>query len=291
VPVPTLTRLRRRLAARSRVGHTPSAEAPAELRTSITDHDAYTSFCARAASDDRVFARFKREPVYREVLEHVTCERGAGYLERLASDSPELVELFDRFRANDRLGSPQTCAYGQYGRFSPTTLRYVKVLSDLQRLFGRLDGMRIVEIGCGYGGQCFVVHAAASPAAYTLVDLAECSSLQQKYLERLGVSGARFVRADELADEAAEYDLAISNYAFSELRRDVQEQYLERILQHTPRGYVTCNWISPPEFRSFSREELLEAIPGATFLPELPRTAEANAILVWGVPTPVGLDV
>jgi hypothetical protein len=63
------------------------------------------------------------------------------------------------------------------------------------------------------------------------------------------------------------------------------------VLQRAPCGYVTCNWIAPATFRSYSREELREAIASATFLPEKPRTAAANAILVWGSPAAVGLDV
>src|SRR5439155_3421529 len=141
------------------------------LRSSITDHVDYTSFCALAATNPDVFATFKPEPVYREVLEHVTCKQGRAYLERVLSRTPELARYLDRFRENDRLGSPQTCTYAGYGRFSPTTLRYAKVLSDLVVLFGSLDGFRIVEIGCGYGGQCFITSVAASPACYTLVDL------------------------------------------------------------------------------------------------------------------------
>src|SRR5947208_16584848 len=73
VPVPGLVRLRRRIALKTRVASIPT---PPSLRSSITDHVDYTSFCALAATNPDVFATFKPEPVYREVLEHVTCEQG-----------------------------------------------------------------------------------------------------------------------------------------------------------------------------------------------------------------------
>jgi hypothetical protein len=284
VQVPTLVDLRQRLALRGRIQRALSSPPPAararSLRTSVTDHVDYTSFCALAAANAAAFASFKREPVYREVLEHVTCAQGAAYLERVLEQSPELVPLFDRFRENDRLGSPHTCAYGEHGRFSPTTLRYVKVLSDLLLLFGPLDGLRIVEVGGGYGGQCFVIRSAAEPASYTLVDLDESRALQETYLARLGVHGVRFLPPGER--DGGGSDLVISNYAFSELRRDVQERYLEQVLRPSARGYVTCNWVSPPDFRPYSRAELLAAIPGSRFLHEVPLTAADNAVLVWG---------
>jgi hypothetical protein len=277
-----LARLRGRIALRGRLRHALRRPAPPPAgRTSVTDHAGYTEFCAAAATRPEVFATFKRAPVYREVLEHVTCEQGEAYLARVRDQSPELVALFDRLRENDRLGSPVTCDYGEHGRFSPTTLRYVKVLSDLLLLFGRPDGWTIAEIGCGYGGQCFVVSAATEPASYALVDLDAPRALQRHYLEQLGVGRTRFPSPDEL-DPRAEYDLAISNYAFSECRRDVQEHYLERVLRRARRGYVTCNWIAPESYQAFSRDELLEAIPGSAFIPEVPATSPANAILVWG---------
>ena len=54
---------------------------------------------------------------------------------------------------------------------SPTTLRYLKVANDLETLFSSLDGLRICEIGVGYGGQCRVLDAMFAVKSYTLVDL------------------------------------------------------------------------------------------------------------------------
>ena len=87
---------------------------------------------------------------------------------RIALDqTPSFVSLLDRFRENDRYGKPETCSYGEHGLFSPTTLRYIKVASDISQLFGSLDGLRIIEIGSGYGGQCFVATTAFEPAKYS----------------------------------------------------------------------------------------------------------------------------
>jgi hypothetical protein len=267
------TGLRRRLRLRLRLGRP----------TSLTDglpYVGYMELSARAARE-RGFAAFKRAPAYRAVLEHVTCEQGQGYLDWTLMQSPELISLFDRFRENDRFGSPVVCDYDGYGLFSPTTLRYVKVYSDLRCFFRDLDGLRIVEIGGGYGGQCLVIHAGARPGSYTLVDLPAPLELQRRYLEANGVERVTFSAPDEL-DPIAEYDLVVSNYAFSECRRQVQDHYLTRVLRRTSRGYATCNWITPPEFRSYGRDELLMAVPGSRFVDEEPLTGAANAILVWG---------
>ena len=119
--------------------------------TSISDETAYPDFCARAAARDDVFARFRRDPVYTFVLEHVGPDLGAQYLEHALRQTPELGARFDRFRTSDLHGGPVTHPFPPYGDLSPTTLRYVKVLSDLVQLFGPLTDMRVIEIGGGTG--------------------------------------------------------------------------------------------------------------------------------------------
>lgn len=248
-------------------------------RTSIGDARPFPALCARAAVDPATFATFRRSPEFRVVIENLRCEHGRGYLERALEQTPALAGLLDRFRENDRLGSPVTCDYGAYGHFSPATLRYVRVLSDLLTLFGPLDGRRIVEIGGGYGGQCFVTSVAAAPASYALVDLDRVLDLQRRYLRELDVPNVAFVSADEL-DPRANYDLVVSNYAFSECVRRVQRHYAERVLARARRGYITCNWLRPR--LTMTREELLAAVPGSRFVPDEPVIVPGTAILVWG---------
>ena len=239
-------------------------------QTSVSDTPAYTKLCAAAASEPDVFATFKRHPAYRKVLEHVSCEHGAEYLEIALDQTPAIADRLDSFRLNDKLGSPHECSYGSYGDFSPTTLRYVKVLSDLQAMFGPLAGMRIVEVGVGYGGQCFVTYTGGGYSSYTLVDLPPVLRLATRYLEALGVP-------DVELEPHGKFDLVVSNYAFSECTRRVQERYLTRLLMPTPRGYLTCN------FRDgLGRDELADRVPGSRWMAERPLTAKKNAILVWG---------
>jgi putative sugar O-methyltransferase len=222
------------------------------------------------------------------VLEHVTPAQGAEYLDLALRRSPELASLLSRVAGNDSVGAPVRAEYGEHGAFSPTTLRYFKVLADLVSLFGPLDGFEIAEIGGGYGGQAFVCAQAAPGASFTLVDLPETAALQQKYLERLGVANVRAIAADELDSEGTpqRFDLTISNYAFSELTRPTQQMYLDRILRRSQRGYLTLNRHTPHAYRSFTTPELLAALPGSRLLPTaeevfVDRKAQIQ-ILAWG---------
>lgn len=251
-------------------------------RTSLADRDDYVGFCARASRDPAVFARFKRDPDYTRILEHTTQAQGRAYLDIVRSRYAHLLERLDRFARNDRHGDPVTYEYGALGAWSPTTLRYIKVLGDLEAHFGDLATMDVIEIGGGYGGQCVIVDAYGGAASYTLVDLAPCLELAGRYLEACGVEGVERLTMEALP-AVASYDLVISNYAWSECTRAVQETYFERVLGRSARGYLTCNEVNPERFGSFGREELLARLPAsARVLPEEPLTHARNFVVVWG---------
>lgn len=248
--------------------------------TSISDNQVYPQFCMKAALDYRVFNRFRSHPVYNEILEHVTEDQGRLYLAEICKH-PEISKEIDRFRENDRLGGPRVFDYAQIGKISPSTLRYVKVLADLAGMFGSLDRFKICEIGVGYGGQCRIINSYYHPAGYTLVDLKPALMLAQRFLDNFIIPATlSYSTMNEL--EPTDYDLVISNYAFTELPRDVQDTYLERVILRSRCGYITYNAISPPSFRSYRKEELVEIIPGSRTVDEIPLTHPGNCIIVWG---------
>jgi putative sugar O-methyltransferase len=163
---------------------------------------------------------------------------------------------------------------------SPTTLRYLKVADDLEKLFGSLEQVDVIEIGVGYGGQCRILDALFAIKSYTLVDLKPALDLAAEFLSHFPLrTSVRFLTMNELGPRS--YDLAISNYAFTELAGEVQEIYFAKVLEGTSRGYVTFNAIVPDEYRSLDRNELCQRL-GATVLPEYPLTHPNNCIIVWG---------
>lgn len=88
--------------------------------------------------------------------------------------------------------------------------------------------MRIVEIGVGYGGQCKIISDLYEFESYTLVDLPSCLPLAKKYLDHFEVRNIICSTLDEL-DKKNQYDLVISNYAFSEITRGLQDDYIDKV--------------------------------------------------------------
>ena len=109
-------------------------------RTSITDDKSYPMYCYTASKNDVEFSKFKQNPIYRRVLEHVPPEQGKTYLEIVLANTELHLsnQDWEYILKNDSIGDPRMAQYN-FGSSqiicSPTTLRYLKVLSDIVKLF------------------------------------------------------------------------------------------------------------------------------------------------------------
>lgn len=249
----------------------------------------YVAFIWRAVMQPELFATFRADPRYRAVVETLWPETGAQYLELIADAAVRRLCL--ESEAADAVGGPVRHAY-EGAMLAPTTLRYGKVLADLVRLFPHFAAIEaMVEIGIGHGGQARIIaeYAARTPTAlkdYTLLDLLPVLHLARGYLEHFALRPRfRYRSKSELAADAR-WGLAVSNYAFSELARPLQEEYLTRVLLRAEAGYLTMNsglwrgeWRGQP---CLEAETLLARLPNAALLFEEPLTAPDNYLLVFG---------
>lgn len=253
--------------------------------SSITDSKVlatYPSLCGLAATNVEIFKKFRSAKVMVEALDHVSIDQGNAYLSEILSSS-SWSEIFTEVLTHiDKVGNPRKFKFNSYGTFSPTLLRYLKVYVDLEKNFGSLKNQKIVEIGIGFGGQASLIGLLDKPLSYKLYDIPPVLELATKFINELGVPGD-FTFIDGRNPKPSNPDLVISNYAFSELNRDIQDQYLERVVLPSPRGYITWNNLSAESLGGHSLAELIRLIPNSQIYPEKPNTSESNAIIVWGV--------
>ena len=254
-------------------------------KASDSEQTFYVKTVESIIKNDSQYRRFRRIFDYREILEHVTFRQSTQYISRVRELNQELFMNSDGFRENDSVGQPRTYSYNAIGKFSPTTLRYISVGAELQTLFGRNFSGSIVEIGIGYGGQCAVLHKIFEISKYGLYDLNPVLNLGEKYLKSVGVIGNP-IRCSLADSDEASWDLAISNYAFSELPRPLQINYIERVLSKSSRGYLIMNsGRTNHTGRSMGKltlEEIVEHLPPTTILEEYPKTGSDNYVIIWG---------
>ena len=206
-------------------------------------HIEYKSICEKASVDDETFNTFKGIPQYRTMLEHANNRQGQHHFSDLKNQTPELLSHFDKFKTNDTIGNPTKFEYDGVGLVSSTTIQYVRVLSDLITYFGSLDRLKIVEIGSGYGGQCKIICDYFEPRSYVNFEMTEPSKLVFRYIDHFKINNAISVDAYIFLEHPhkIECDLVISNFAFSEQSKHIQDIYLEYIIQPAKRGYLWMN--------------------------------------------------
>ena len=163
--------------------------------------------------------------------------------------------------------------------FSISTLntRYSKVCSDIKYLFPNLEFNSVAEIGGGFGGLAYKFKNIPN---YTLYDLPEVNELSKEILEKsLHLKNISFM--DGRDPQSNDFELVISNYAFSELLRNMQKTYLDRIILRAEHGYITWSPVSFFSLDGYSLAELIRILPKAQIMDERPLTGARNVIIYW----------
>jgi putative sugar O-methyltransferase len=248
-------------------------------KSSISSQMDYVEICRQAVLDDAIFEQFKSSTQYRAVLEHVDYSQGTSYFE-LIRNNPEIIKNLSEMKAQE-LGNPYRYWYQGLGLISPTQIRYAKVLQDLEILFGDLHQLQIAEIGAGYGGQAAHILNRWKVSKYSIFDLKWPGMLTEKYFQKLKIAPVCVPTIAALPSDSS-FDLVISNYAFSELFREIQDSYLSNVILNSKRGYLIYNQIHENSNNSYSPEEFASLIPGAEVFEEIPNTFVGNVLIVWG---------
>jgi hypothetical protein len=253
--------------------------------SSLTDSDrldSYPSLCGSASKNSEIFKKFRSARVMVEALDHVSIEQGNAYISEILKSRLWSEKFSKTLVYIDTIGKPRKFRFRPYGTFSPTLIRYLKVYIDLEQNFGSLKNLKVAEIGIGFGGQASLIGLVDKPLSYTCYDIPPVLELAQKFTNELEIPG-NFTFIDGRNPKPSSPDLVISNYAFSELNREVQDQYLKHLVLPSPRGYITWNPFAAKILGAHSLAELLRLIPNSQIYPEKPNTFEGNAIIVWGI--------
>ena len=272
------------LKTRLRVGPGGNREAADPAHRSISDDGRYTVFCERAARSARTFRSFRRHPDYVPILEHVTFELVQAYLDVLHRWTPQVIKQIDDFKVNDLVGEPITHSYAGIGRISPTTLRYLKVATDLETCFNWTKNTSVAEIGVGYGGQLLCADRLLPFGSWTLFDLPPVLRLASRYLESHLLRGS--YRTTTLnQSQPATFDIVISNYAFSELPAALQLAYMRKIVSQSGAGYITMNSGregTPFNSGHISLEDVRRHLPQCVVIDEYPQSCPGCYIVLCG---------
>ena len=139
-----------------------------------TPYDKYTEFICQCVDEQeekkgQKISQFKSNPIYQDILEHVTEDLGKQYLDLLLDILLPHTLIKEFCALNDKLGSPKRYRFNVSSSStithvfcSPTSLRYLYhaslILKHMKYVQKNEDPFHIVEIGAGYGGLCLAIH-------------------------------------------------------------------------------------------------------------------------------------
>ena len=245
----------------------------------------YEQQLSRLLKSKKRLSDFRRKYDYREILEHVTYTQGKSYLEQIQEYSPQnYIELIEKNRANDLFGNPYEYQYPGVGRVSPTTLRYISTAIDIFETIRLNKESVVAEIGVGYGGQAAILERMYGIRNYSAFDLPLVIQLSNVYLNSVN-SKLKFTSSGLSSDKNTTWDVVISNYAFSELHRDLQLSYIEHVIAKSKSGYMIMNSgrsnITGRSEGKLSLDEIRNYIPNLQVKEEVPLTGPDNYIIYW----------
>jgi hypothetical protein len=202
---------------------------------------------------------FKNNKVYQQILEHTPGYRAELYLKAIKEEFSSfynnnkniLIELCNK---NDYYGKPEKIKISDFTVCSPSNLKYIYhsllILNNI--ISKKLNNVDIIEIGGGYGGLCFFIYNISklfnvAINSYTIFDIKEVTILQKRYLKLLDINIETYDIKDDWKLNKNSY--LISNSAFSEISKDLQEEYSEKVLNnYVSNGFLVWNFIPVYQF-------------------------------------------
>jgi len=259
------------------------------LYKSFTDNGEYPELALKAALDPATFSIFRRHPSYMPVLENVSRQQGEECLKiirgkyKLKDD-----EIFQLIKPLMNVGNPKLLRINDLpNKISTTGLRYLKIALEIKELTGSNIG-NVVEIGCGYGGQAVILDKLLEIKSYTFYDLWQVNLLIKRFIENSNFSSKYTLStlredSNKIRDS---WDFCISNYAFSELPKALQEMYIKRVLNKTQKGYMLMNSGVNGDYgniKNLSQKELQDKFNNSSIQNEIPLTCSNNYLFTWGI--------
>lgn len=255
---------------------------------SDSEQTGYAQYVEKVLQNDELFLKFRKNYKYRQILDHVNYKQGLEYLQKIRAytDEPERYsEFIERSRGQ---GKPIEYHYAGIGIVSPTTLRYLATLEEIIYLFDLKPNPLVAEIGIGFAGQIAAFLEFINPSQILTYDLPAVQQLGHKYLELVANPSdlVKVCHQDIHRIFSTNVDLAISNYAFSELPKKIQLEYIEKLFLKSSAGYLMMNSgrsnYTGRSAGKLATTEILDYLPGSTVFEESPRTGPDNYLIVWG---------
>ena len=260
-----------------------------DFKISRSSNKKYPQYCKIASEDNKVFKNFRNSSTYTSVLEHVSFELSKQYYQALKNLNYSDEYIYSICKILDQPGNPNKIKVSSsIGELTGSSLRYLYTGLDIKNKLNLNKVTNVVEIGAGYGGQSVILDKILQIENYFYIDLIEVNQLIDKFVGNFDVNfNYTFKTLQDSFKFDAEFDLVISNYAFSELPRNLQNLALDKVINNSKNGYMIINsdglennfFLKKYDFHTV--DELKKLIPNLLILKEHPQSHKNNKLLTF----------
>ena len=260
-----------------------------DFKLSRSSNKNYPEYCKIASEDNEVFQNFRNNSSYTSVLEHVSPELSKEYYQALKNLNYSDDYIYSICKILDQPGNPRKFKVSNsISELTGSSLRYLYTGLDIKNKLNLKKMINVVEIGAGYGGQSVILDKILPIENYFYVDLQEVNQLIDRFVGNFNVNfNYTFNTLEDKFDFDSEFDLVISNYAFSELPRNLQNLALNKIINNSKNGYMIINshglekniFLKKYDFHTV--DELKKLIPNLLILEEYPQSHKNNKLLTF----------
>jgi putative sugar O-methyltransferase len=246
------------------------------------DYNTYSEICKRGVEEEEIFNTFKSQPRYVDILEHTLPHQANDYISLIEKSYKDFDIPYEELFKNDEIGSPQKSVFmikDMVRVISPSNLRYLYFGLDILNFLQENDVLEanIVEIGGGYGGQCYYLNKLAPVFGikinkYIIFDLPDSAKLAQKFLDKIGIKNTKCIEINETETDLKDFNFVFSNYAYSEFDKSVRDVYLDKVISKMNSGYFAWNTDEPMD------QYILES-KIINIEPEKPETRPGNKVV------------
>ena len=260
-----------------------------DFKLSRSSNKRYPEYCKIASEDNEVFQNFRNNSSYTSVLEHVSPELSMEYYQALKNLNYSDDYIYSICKILDQPGNPRKIKVSNsISELTGSSLRYLYTGLDIKNKLNLKKMINVVEIGAGYGGQSVILDKILPIENYFYFDLKEVNQLIDRFVGNFNVNfNYTFNSLEDKFDYDSEFDLVISNYAFSELPRNLQNLALNKIINNSKNGYMIINshglekniFLKKYDFHTV--DELKKLIPNLLILEEYPQSHKNNKLLTF----------
>ena len=263
-----------------------------DFKLSRSSNKRYPEYCKIASEDNEAFQNFRNNNSYTSVLEHVSPELSKEYYQALKNLNYSDDYIYSICKILDQPGNPKKIKFNDSTtELTGSSLRYLYTGLDIKSKLNITEKINVVEIGAGYGGQSVILDKIINIENYLFVDLKEVNLLIDRFLNNFKVNfNYSFKSLEDDFQDNFEFDLIISNYAFSELPRNLQNLALNKIINKSRSGYMIVNSHNLEKafflkkYNFYTIDELKEIISNLIVLEEKPQSHKNNKLLTFTQP-------